>query len=65
MQAATQAIDILCEAGLGDRAARFIVLILMLLSNQLFIGLAFLAILSNMTALLRLYHVYGQTKHKR
>ena len=64
-RARAEGLGIPCEVGPGDRAARFIVLILMLLTNQLFIGLAFLAILSNMTALLRLYHVYGQTKHKR
>jgi len=64
-RAIAKGLDIPCKVGLGDRAARFIVLILMLLTNQLFIGLAFLAVLVNMTALLRLYHVYGQTKHKR
>ena len=64
-RAIAKGLDIPCKVGPGDRAARFIVLILMLLTNQLFIGLAFLAVLSNMTALLRLYHVYGQTKHKR
>jgi len=63
-RARAEGLGISCEAGPGDRAARFIVLILMLLTKQLFIGLAFLAILSNMTAVLRLYHVYGQIKHK-
>lgn len=48
-----------CGIGIGDRAARVTVLILMLLLEELLIGLA---ILSNMTALLRVYHVYVQTK---
>jgi Tfp pilus assembly protein FimT len=34
----------------------------MLLLEELLIGLAILAILSNMTALLRVYHVYAETK---
>jgi Tfp pilus assembly protein FimT len=34
----------------------------MLLLEELLIGLAILAILSNMTALVRLCHVYVQTK---
>jgi len=48
-----------CGIGTGDRAARVTVLILMLLLKELLIGLA---ILSNMTALLRMYQVYVQTK---
>jgi len=44
--------------GIGERAARVTVLILMLLLEELLIGLAILAILSNLTALLRVYHVY-------
>lgn len=64
-RARAEGLGISCEIGPGDRAARFIILILMLLLNQLFIGLVVLAILSNMTALLRMYHVYGQTHHKR
>jgi len=51
-----------CGVGIGDRAARVTVLILMLLLEELFVCLAILAILSNMTALLRGYQVYVQTK---
>jgi CDP-diacylglycerol--glycerol-3-phosphate 3-phosphatidyltransferase len=57
-----EGLGIPCGIGIGDRAARVTVLILMLLLEELLIGLAILAILSNMTALLRVYHVYVQTK---
>jgi len=58
----SEGLGIPCGIGPGDRAARVIVLILMLLLEKLLIGLAILAILSNMAALLRMYHVYVQTK---
>jgi len=57
-----EGLGIPCRSGIGDRAARVNRPILMLLLEELLIGLAILAILSNLTALLRVYHVYVQTR---
>jgi len=55
-----EGLGIPCGIGMGDRVAR--VTVLMLLLEELLIGLATLAILSIMTALLRVYHVYVQRR---
>ncbi len=57
-RARAEGLGISCAVGPGDRAARFVIIILMLLTNRLLIGLCVLALLSNTTALLRMYHVY-------
>lgn len=49
-----------CYVGLLTRPERFILLVLTLFTGQLLLGLSLLAILSNLTALQRLRHVYLQ-----
>jgi len=61
-RALAEGLGIPCGIGPGDRVARVIVRIMRLLLEELPIGLAILATLSNMAALLRMYHVYVQTK---
>ncbi len=56
-RARAEGLGISCKIGLFSRMERFIVLILTLFTGQLFLGLAFLAVMANVTALQRLFYV--------
>ena len=60
-RARAEGLNISCKVGLFTRLERFIVLTLTLLTEQLLIGLVVLALLSNFTALQRMFHVYRQS----
>ena len=63
-RARAEGLRISCKVGLFSRLERFIVLTITLLTEQLLVGLAVLAFLSNFTALQRMFHVYRQSLHK-
>ena len=60
-RARAEGLNISCRVGLFTRLERFIVLTVTLLTKQLLIGLVVLALLSNFTALQRMFHVYRQS----
>jgi CDP-diacylglycerol--glycerol-3-phosphate 3-phosphatidyltransferase len=53
-----------CRVGLFTRLERFIVLTLTLITQQLLAGLIILALLTNFTALQRMFHVYRQSLYE-
>jgi len=57
-------LNISCRVGIFTRLERFIVLTLMLITEQLLVGLIILAFLANFTALQRMFHVYRQSLHQ-
>lgn len=57
-------LHISCKVGLFTRLERFIVLTLTLITQQLLIGMTILALLTNFTALQRMFHVYRQSLNK-
>jgi CDP-diacylglycerol--glycerol-3-phosphate 3-phosphatidyltransferase len=63
-RARAEGLNIACKVGLFTRLERFVVLALTLLTEQLVIGLAVLAFLTNFTALQRMFHVYRQSLHQ-
>jgi CDP-diacylglycerol--glycerol-3-phosphate 3-phosphatidyltransferase len=63
-RARAEGLNISCKVGLFTRLERFVVLTLTLLTEQLVIGLAVLAFLTNFTALQRMFHVYRQSLHQ-
>lgn len=52
------------KVGLLTRVERFLVLAPSLVFNQLYIGLAIIAVFANFTALQRIWHVRSQTHHR-
>ncbi len=60
-RARAEGLGISCKVGLFTRLERFIVLTLALISQQLFVGMFILALLTNFTALQRMFHVYRQS----
>lgn len=60
-RARAEGLKMSCKVGIFTRLERFIVLTLTLLTEQLLIGLALLAFLTNFTALQRMFHVYRQS----
>ena len=60
-RARAEGLEISCKVGLFTRLERFIILTIALLSQQLLIGMAILAFLTNFTALQRMFHVYRQS----
>ncbi|MBW2619583.1 MAG: hypothetical protein JRC92_11975 [Deltaproteobacteria bacterium] len=60
-RARAEGLAISCKVGLFTRLERFIILTITLLSQQLLIGMAVLAFLTNFTALQRMFHVYRQS----
>ncbi len=63
-RARAEGLSISCKVGLFTRLERFIVLTLTLITQQLFAGLIILALLTNFTALQRMFHVYRQSLHE-
>lgn len=61
-RARAEGLGIACNVGLFSRMERFIVLIGALLSGQLFWGLLFLALMANVTAFQRLFHVAKESR---
>lgn len=59
-RARAEGLGIECKVGLFTRFERIAVLMLGLLSGQMLIALVLLAVLSNFTAVQRIWHVYGQ-----
>ncbi len=57
-RARAEGVGIECKVGLFTRFERIVVLMLGLLSGQMLIALTLLAVLSNVTALQRMWHVY-------
>jgi CDP-diacylglycerol--glycerol-3-phosphate 3-phosphatidyltransferase len=57
-RARAEGLGISCSVGLFTRLERFALLVMTLFSGQLLIGVGLLAVLSNITAVQRLYHVY-------
>ncbi|PIP35218.1 MAG: CDP-alcohol phosphatidyltransferase [Desulfobacterales bacterium CG23_combo_of_CG06-09_8_20_14_all_52_9] len=64
-RARAEGVGISCRIGLFSRMERFIILVLALLSGQLFLGLVFLAIMANVTAFQRLVHVARQSRREQ
>lgn len=60
-RARAEGLNVECKVGLFTRFERIVVLVLGLLSGQMLIALVLLAVLSNFTALQRIWHVYGQS----
>jgi CDP-diacylglycerol--glycerol-3-phosphate 3-phosphatidyltransferase len=60
-RARAESLNISCKVGLFTRLERFIVLTLALVTKQLLVGLVILALLTNFTALQRMFHVYRQS----
>jgi CDP-diacylglycerol--glycerol-3-phosphate 3-phosphatidyltransferase len=63
-RARAESLNISCKVGLFTRLERFIVLTLALVTKQLLVGLIILALLTNFTALQRMFHVYRQSHHQ-
>jgi len=63
-RARAEGLSISCKVGLFTRLERFIVLTLTLITQQLLAGLIILALLTNFTALQRMFHVYRQSLHE-
>jgi CDP-diacylglycerol---glycerol-3-phosphate 3-phosphatidyltransferase len=61
-RARAEGLDVECKVGLFTRFERIVVLVLGLLSGQMLIALALLAVLSNFTAVQRIWHVYGKLR---
>jgi CDP-diacylglycerol--glycerol-3-phosphate 3-phosphatidyltransferase len=61
-RARAEGVGISCKVGLFTRMERFLVLILSLFSEKIFIGLLILAIMTNLTALQRMIHVFKQSR---
>ena len=59
-RARAEGLDTPCHVGLMTRPERFILVVLTLFTGQLLIGISLLALLSNLTAVQRLRHVYLQ-----
>ncbi len=59
-RARAEGIGVECKVGLFTRFERIVVLIVGLVSGQMLIALAVLAVLSNVTAIQRILHVYRQ-----
>jgi len=62
-RARAEGLNILCKVGFFTRLERFVVLAMTLLTGQLLVGLSILALLTNMTALQRMFHVYKKSTH--
>ena len=60
-RARAEGLGISCKVGLFTRLERFIVLALTLITKQLLVGLIILALLTNFTALQRMFHIYRQS----
>ena len=60
-RARAEGLNMTCKVGVFTRMERFVVIALMLLTEQLIIGLALLAVLTNFTAIQRIIHVYRQS----
>jgi CDP-diacylglycerol--glycerol-3-phosphate 3-phosphatidyltransferase len=60
-RARAEGLNIPCKVGFFTRLERFVVLAMMLLTGQLLVGLSILALLTNMTALQRMFHVYKKS----
>lgn len=63
-RARAEGLGVSCKAGLFTRVERFFVTTIMLLTNQVGIGLALLACLANLTALQRMLHVFKALKRQ-
>jgi CDP-diacylglycerol--glycerol-3-phosphate 3-phosphatidyltransferase len=63
-RARAEGLNMSCKVGICTRMERFVVLTLMLFTRQLTVGLALLAILTNLTALQRILHVYRQSARR-
>lgn len=61
-RARAEGLGIECKVGMFTRFERIAVLVLGLLFNQMLVALVLLAVLSNLTALQRVWHVYGKLK---
>ncbi len=59
-RARAEGLGVECKVGLFTRFERIAVLVLGLLTGQMLVALALLALLSNVTALQRIWHVYRQ-----
>ena len=60
-RARAEGLNMACKVGVFTRMERFVVMIVMLLTEQLGIGLALLAVLANVTAIQRIVHVYRKS----
>lgn len=60
-RARAEGLGLPCEVGLFTRLERFIVLTIVLLTEQLLVGLIILSFLTNFTAFQRMFHVYRQS----
>jgi CDP-diacylglycerol--glycerol-3-phosphate 3-phosphatidyltransferase len=60
-RARAEGLNMACEVGVFTRMERFVVMTVMLLTEQLGIGLALLAVLTNFTAIQRIVHVYRKS----
>lgn len=61
-RARAEGLGVECKGGLFTRFERIAVLVLGLLFNQMLIALVLLALLSNLTALQRIWHVWGKLR---
>jgi len=64
IRARAEGLGLTCSAGLFTRAERVIILSLGLLFDQILIALAILVVLSFVTVVQRLFHVWSQTRKK-
>ena len=64
MKARAEGLGYEAKVGLLTRVERYLVLAPSLVFNQLFIGLAIIAVFANITALQRIWHVRGQARAK-
>jgi CDP-diacylglycerol--glycerol-3-phosphate 3-phosphatidyltransferase len=60
-RARAEGLGISCKVGIFTRLERVIVLTLALMTKQLLVGLIILALLTNFTALQRMFHIYRQS----
>jgi len=60
-RARAEGLGISCKVGIFTRLERVIVLTLALITKQLLVGLIILALLTNFTALQRMFHIYRQS----
>ncbi|NVM20738.1 MAG: CDP-alcohol phosphatidyltransferase family protein [Desulfobacterales bacterium] len=63
-RARAEGLEISCRVGFFTRLERFIILTIILLTEQLPVGLFVLALLTNFTALQRMFYVYRQSQHQ-
>jgi CDP-diacylglycerol--glycerol-3-phosphate 3-phosphatidyltransferase len=60
-RARAEGLGLSCKVGIFTRLERVIVLTLALMTKQLLVGLIILALLTNFTALQRMFHIYRQS----